>query len=112
MIEESSNAISYLVTALLFFIPFGIEWYLLFRLIRKDLKTTLSISFLISCTIVAVIAYVGVCMAIFSEVGGQFSQIVMGVGYIAVISSSFLLFPSIFITIIFFILHRIKREHK
>gem|GEM_PF-2892512 len=106
----SSNTISYFVTGLLLCTPFGFVWYLLFRLIRQDLRTTLSFSFLIFCTLIAIVAYCGLCMVVCSKVGGQFGDLAMGVAYAAGMTTSFLLLPSLVITIIFFILYWTKRK--
>lgn len=111
MTEDGSNAISYLITGLLLCSPFGIGWYLLFRLIRKDIRTILNFSFLIFCTIIAILAYCGLCMFVFSKIDGRFSDLVMPVTYAIGMTSSFLLLPSLAITTILFILNWINRKN-
>lgn len=106
------ETIYYLLIGLMLSIPFGLAWYSLFRLIKKNLRTTLSFNFLSLCTIVAIMAYCGLCVALFSKIRGQLGDLLMGVAYAIGMTVSFLLFPSLVITTIFFILHWLKRRKR
>ena len=112
MTEDDPNTISYLITGLLLCAPLGLGWYLLFRIIKKDIRTILNFSFLILCTIIALMAYCGLCMAVFSKIDGRFGDLTMPVMYTIGMTSSFLLLPSLAITIILFALYWIKRKNK
>lgn len=79
--SEEGSIIIYLITGLLLCVPFGIGWYLLFRLIKKDIRTALGFSFLILCTVIALMAYFGFCMFVSPKIGGQLRDLIMMVAY-------------------------------
>ncbi|MCZ8215200.1 MAG: hypothetical protein O9262_03125, partial [Cyclobacteriaceae bacterium] len=89
MTEDGSNIISHLITGLLLCAPFGLGWYLLLRLIWKDIRTVLNFSFLILSTIIALMAYCGLCMFAFSKIEGRFGDLIIPVTYAIGITSSF-----------------------
>jgi hypothetical protein len=91
-----------LITGLLILIPFALAWYLLFRLIKKRLETFLSYSFLTFCTNIALMAYCGLGVGIFSNIDGQFGDLVMGVSYAVGITTGFLVLPLLIINIVLF----------
>lgn len=98
------------MTGLLIFIPFGLIWFLIFRLIKKHIQSVLNYSFLILCAIVALMAYCGLCVAMFSFFGGQYGNLLMGVSYSIGITIGFLLLPTFILTIILFIVRQVNKN--
>jgi hypothetical protein len=112
MTDTDSNTITYLITGLLILLPFGLLWYLLFRLIKKYLKTFLSYSFLTFCTNIALMAYCGLSVAIFANIGGQFGGLAMAVSYAITLTSTILILPTLIITIVLFIVYLVGNKNK
>ncbi len=110
MTQTDTNTVTYIITGLLVCIPFGLLWFLLFRLIKKYLRTILSYCFLFFCTDIALTAYCGLGVAIFSNIGGHYGSLAMGVSYAIAVTCSFIILPTLVLTIIFFIMYLLNKN--
>ena len=99
----NSGDFKYFLTFFMLLVPYGLIWFIVFRIIKEDLRTVLSYTFFTLLSFLGFSIYNSLIMGFATTLNERLQSLIIATSYVAILFSNIMIIPALVMTLTYFI---------